>query len=69
MQPLRADTPEEVNLMKLLGKIQTLEAQRPLLSETVNRTELLGTKIISSLQPKVGKMFANRDIESRTRGS
>ena len=65
MQSQHADTPDEVNMMKLLSKIQTLEAQKSLLSETVKSKKLLGSKIISSLQPKVGKSFVNRDIEIR----
>ena len=65
MQPHRAETPEEANMMKLLSKIQTLEAQRSLLSETINRKELFNSKIISSLQVKVGKTFTQRDIEVR----
>ena len=52
-------------MMKLLGKIQTLIAQKSLLVETVNRIELLGSKIISSLQPKIGKVFLNMDVETR----
>ena len=55
MQSPRADTPEEVNMMKLLSKIQTLEAQKALLGETVKHKELLESKIVSSLQPKIGR--------------
>ena len=51
--------------MKLLTKIQTFEAQKSLLSETVSKKELLESKIISSLQPKVGKFFENPSMESR----
>ena len=65
MQSLHADTPEEVNMVKLLGKMQTLEAQKTLLSETLNSRELLASKVISSLQPKIGKMFLNSEIENR----
>ena len=52
-------------MMKLLSKIQTLEAQKALLSETVKRKDLLESKIISSLQPKVGRTFENISMESR----
>ena len=52
-------------MVKLLTKIQTLEAQKSLLTETVNRKELLSSKIISSLQPKVGKQFENPEIEGK----
>lgn len=65
MQTHRADTPEEVTMMKLLSKIQTLEAQKSLLEETIKKKVLLNSKIISSLQPKVGKQFVNTDIELR----
>ena len=52
-------------MVKLLNKIQTLEAQKSLLSETIRQKELLESKIISSLQPKVGKVFENFDVENR----
>ena len=65
MQTRRADTPEEINMVKLLSKIHTLEAQKSLLTETISSRELLNSKIISSLQPKVGKMFENAMIEER----
>ena len=52
-------------MMKLLSKIQTLEAQKSLLSETVKRKELLESKIISSLHPKVGRTFENLNMERR----
>ena len=67
MQLNSVDTPEEVNMMKLLSKIQTFEAQKSLLIQTVEKKELLDSKIISSLQPKVGKIFTNLNIESRKR--
>ena len=51
--------------MKLLSKIQTLEAQKSLLTETINQKELLDSNIISSLQPRVGKEFQNTEIEQR----
>ena len=65
MQTRRADTPEEINMVKLLTKIQTLEAQKSLLSVTINKKELLNSKIISSLQPKIGKRFENPEIERK----
>ena len=65
MQSQHVDTPEEVNLMKLLGKIQTLEAQKSLLEETVKNRNLLVSNMISSLQPKVGKQFTHANFEYR----
>ena len=65
MQTQHVDTPEEAHMMKLLGKIQTLEAQKSLLIETSNNKDLLVSKIISSLQPRIGKRFSQNDIESR----
>ncbi len=65
MQTHHADTPEEVNMMKLLSKLQTLEAQKSLLSETVKSRELLESKIISSLHPTVGKTFTHTETEMR----
>ena len=35
------------------------------MTETVSRKELLNSKIISSLQPKVGKQFENLEVEQR----
>ena len=52
-------------MVKLLTKIQTLEAQKSLLSVTINKKELLNSKIISSLQPKIGKRFENPEIERK----
>ena len=65
MQHISVDTPEEIQMVKLLSKIQTLEAQKTLLTETVSRKELLNSKIDSSLQPKVGKQFKNLEVEQR----
>ena len=41
--------------MKLLSKIQMHEAQKTLLFETLNTKTLLESKVISSLQPSVGR--------------
>ena len=60
MQTQHVDTPEEAHMMKLLGKIQTLEAQKSLLIETSNNKDLLVSKIISSLQPRIGKRFSQK---------
>ena len=65
MQHHCEDKPEEVSMMKLLSKIQTLEAQKSPLTETINQKELLNSNIISSLQPRVGKEFQNTEIEQR----
>ena len=59
------DSPDEVKLMKLLGKIQTHEAQSRLLSETIKSNELLNSKILSSIQPKVGRNFVYNDLENK----
>lgn len=50
-------------MVKLLSKSQTLEAQKSLLEETIRKKELLNSKIISSLQPRIGKQFENSDTE------
>ena len=65
MQHHCEDKPEEVSMMKLLSKIQTLEAQKSLLTETINQKELLDSNIISSLQPRVGKEFPSIEIAQR----
>ena len=59
------ESPDEVNMMKLLSKIHIHEAQKSLLSETLKSKVLLDSKIISSLHPKVGRTFSNMDIENR----
>ena len=52
-------------MMKLLSKIQTLEAQKSLLVEVVKSKELLESKIVSSLQPKIGREFNKITIENK----
>ena len=52
-------------MMKLLSKIQSLDAQKALLGETVKHKELLESKIVSSLQPKVGRKFDQVELETR----
>ena len=59
------ETPDEVNLMKLLSKIHVQEAQKNLLLETLNKKELLQSKILSSLQPKIGRDFQNTEMNVR----
>ena len=65
MQSHQVETPDEVNLMKLLSKIHVQEAQKNLLSETLNKKELLQSKILSSLQPKIGRDFQNTEMNVR----
>ena len=52
-------------MVKLLTKNQTLEAQKSLLSVTINKKEPLNSKIMTSLQPKIGKLFENPEIERK----
>ena len=65
MQPQQSESPEEINMMKLLHKIQMNEAQKTLLTETMNNQNLLASKIISSLNPRVGRIFADNGLEYR----
>ena len=51
-------------MMKLLSKIQMHEAQKTLLLETLNTKTLLESKVISSLQPSVGRTFLYQNLEN-----
>ena len=55
----------DVTLMKLLSKIHVHEAQLNLLKETMKNNSLLVSKILSSLQPRIGREFSNNEIESQ----
>ena len=59
------ETDLEEDLMQLLGKIQRKESQLKLLQMTVHDNELLHSKIVSSVQPKIGMMFMHDDLEER----
>ena len=50
---------------EILSKIQMHEAQKSLLTETINNGTLLKSKIMSSLQPSVGRTFINEQFETR----
>ena len=65
MQSTPLDPHSEVTMMKLLSKIQMHEAQKTFLSETINNRTLLESKVISSLQPSVGRMFTHENLENR----
>ena len=54
MQSHQMETPDEVNLMKLLSRIHVQEAQKSLLSETLNKKELLQSKIVLTVVPNMG---------------
>ncbi len=64
MQP-NLEVSEEVTMMKLRDRIQMHEAQKSLLVETLKTKDLLNSKIISSLQPSVGRKFLHDSLESR----
>ena len=65
MQSNQPCSPDEAIMMKLLSKIQMHEAQRTLLVETINNRILLESKILSSLQPSIGRMFIHENLEAR----
>ena len=56
---------DEEGLVKLLVKIQNKEAQINLLQETLSNNRLLQSKIISSIQPKMGITFKHEDLEEK----
>ena len=64
MQSQHLEASDEVSLMKLLNKIHVHEAQLKLLQETMKDSNLLESKILSSLQPKVGREFTNNEFEN-----
>ena len=55
----------EIIMMKILEKIQKIEAQKHLLETTLARQKLLNSKILSSLQPKIGRKFNYEDLENK----
>ena len=55
----------ESNMMGILNKIQRNEAQKHLLETTLKEQRLLRSRILSSLQPKIGREFNYEDLESR----
>ena len=60
MQPNRAD---EGELIKILSKLHTIEAQQKLVLLVKDSKQSLESKIIPSLQPKVGRKFRSNDLE------
>ena len=56
---------DDATLMKLLNKIHVHEAQLKLLEETMKNDNLLESRILSSLQPKVGREFAINELENQ----
>ena len=65
MQSPQLEPSDDVTLMKLLNKIHVHEAQLNLLQETMKDSNLLKSKILSSLQPKVGREFRDHELESQ----
>ena len=59
----------ESKMMKILDKIQRIEAQKHLLETTLKEQRLLQSRILSSLQPKVGREFNFEDLENRKKES
>ena len=52
-------------MMKVLDKMQKSEAQKSLLETTLMNETLLKSRILSSLQPKIGKHFNYEDLENK----
>ena len=61
----RMERGSESNMMGILNKIQRNEAQKHLLETTLKEQRLLRSRILSSLQPKIGREFNYEDLESR----
>ena len=61
MEPEKADGEK---LLKAISKIHTLEAQEKLIVLVKDNPQLLESKILSSLQPRIGKQFSYQDLES-----
>ncbi len=55
----------EIIMMKFLEKLQKIEAQKHLLETTLTNQKLLNSRILSSLQPKIGRKFNYEDLESK----
>ena len=64
MEPNEVD---EVKLLKVINKVHTIEAQERLILLVKDNPQLLQSKILSSLQPKVGKQFSYKDLEINKR--
>ena len=65
MQSPQLDSSDEVSLMKLLNKIHVQEAQLKLLQETMKDNDLLNSRILSSIQPKIGREFIDNELENK----
>ena len=61
MEPERAD---EEELLKVINKIHTVEAQGKLISLVKDNNQLLESPILSSIQPRIGKEFNYSDLEN-----
>ena len=62
MEPDKAD---EVELLSIINKIHTIEAQEKLLLLVKDNRQLLQSRIVPSLQPQVGRIFNYNDLETR----
>ena len=65
MDDIQMERGNEPNMTKILKKMQMNEAQKNLLQTTLMNETLLKSKIISSLQPKIGKKFEYEDLEKQ----
>ena len=64
MEPEAAD---EEKLLKIISKVHMIEAQENLILLVKDNEQLFKSKILSSLQRKVGKSFGYADLESNKR--
>ena len=57
---------EGLNIGKILGnKLVLSECQNTLLRNVCESEALLKSKILSSVQPKIGKVFKHKDLETK----
>ena len=62
MEPDKAD---ELKILEIINNIHTIEAQEKLLLLVKDSRQLLESRIIPSLHPKVGREFAYNDLENK----
>ena len=65
MDDSQTERGNEPIMRKLLDKIQKSEAQKNLLETTLMNNTLLHSRILSSLQPKIGRKFIFDDLEKQ----
>ena len=65
MDDSQSERGNESNMMKILEKMQKNQAQKHLLETTLMNNKLLQSRILSSLQPSIGRQFSYEDLEQQ----